>query len=223
MTQSHDKGFFKLPIELRKMIYKLALPQYPSKRPLEVVGGPPHLLAVIPNIAQTCQIIRKETLRIWLGQNTFRIFCPGYVDVGPFKTWFKALGPYAAFFKNIDCHVMFRRGKNQTRGGFSFYTITMKRHRGERSIQPLLEGVGKGLFRSVYTSNELTRPFDHFRSTSKTHDEAMETIDRIAYRVSPHHPTISPIKTVLKHIIKTTTDFDGGDQVYLNITGSAWL
>ncbi|GAB7339851.1 hypothetical protein MBLNU457_6386t1 [Dothideomycetes sp. NU457] len=224
MKNSNKFAFLKLPYELRDMIYKFALPRDPHERQLgnhsKYFKSP---LAKIPEISQTCKQIRQETLPIWLGQHKFLVKCEALLGDRLFERWLHTLGPCAVFIKEVVIHLEIYNSRFLVPyepygyGAGSF--IGVKIHRGSISS---LSGVERDLFRSLRV-DKVTRALDRFSSTAESRGEAIDTIDRIARRLTPYQPANSYITFMLERIVDIAGDFGEGKMMYFVVRGREYL
>lgn len=93
---SQNSILFRLPAELRVIIYEFAIVQEESID-IETAGARP------PSIAQSCQIIRQETLPIFYQKNRFSTWIVNY-DLSVQTQWLQLFQPlhHLPSFKGVN-------------------------------------------------------------------------------------------------------------------------
>lgn len=82
-----------------------------------------------------------------------------------------------------------------------------------------MPGVGEAMFRLLRVYDESTRPRDRFKCSADSRAEVMDSIARIAWRLTTYQPTNGYITSVLRRIIDTAVDFDGSKAVCFEVRG----
>ncbi|GAB7339855.1 hypothetical protein MBLNU457_6389t2 [Dothideomycetes sp. NU457] len=106
MSSTSPSTFFRLPPELRNMVYELVIDKENNlARHVDFNTTQPDTLLQTPSLVQVCQQIRQEAYPMFLAQHYYDLRCVCADEIKNCEAWLNALGTYASEVEDLD--VMF--------------------------------------------------------------------------------------------------------------------